>query len=148
MNEQTKVRFVKEERKSMRSRFDYGGKVQFGKRLKHPLEGLTPPQKEVASYWLGVFFKRWERDLPPWRKGILVTRARYLATHVRDSAWARRCFHIRMAKLRNRRYGNPMSNPWARLKAHRSHQRRIRKKKLAELGLDIPRISYGNLNGI
>jgi len=40
-----------------------------------------------------------------------------------------------------------MSKPEARLKAHRSHQRRIQKKKLAELGLEKDRVFYGDLTG-
>lgn len=43
---------------------------------------------------------RWGRDLPQWRRAILVSRARWLVLHPPDSAWGRSMLAKRGGKAR------------------------------------------------
>ena len=44
-----------------------------------PFADLTWTQQRAAEQWLWKFCKRWEGNLPPWRRGILIGVARRLA---------------------------------------------------------------------
>ena len=107
------------------------------------------PCRRIAAHWLGIFLKRWEGNLPSWRKAILVTRARFLATHVRDSAWGKRARRAKINKWRNRVHGNPSpilkGEGW---KLWDAAKRKRKRQADAELGLEPTRIAMGNLDGI
>lgn len=52
-------------------------------------QDLDWPVRRRAYRWLGVFLKRWGRNLTSWRFPILVGQAKRLALNPPDSAWGR-----------------------------------------------------------
>jgi hypothetical protein len=52
-------------------------------------QDLDGPARQRAYQWLGVFCKRWGRNLTRWRFPILVGQAKRLALNPPDSAWGR-----------------------------------------------------------
>ena len=78
-----------------------------------PFADLTWTQQRAAEQWLWKFCKRWEGNLPPWRRGILIGVARRLAKNPPKVNFARSLASC---------YGNNLYN--ARLKAEgRPHPR-------------------------
>jgi hypothetical protein len=66
-----------------------GLKQYQGRNPKGYFQGLDGPVRQRAYYWLGVFCKRWGRNLPRWRFAILVGQAHRLAKNPPTSAWGR-----------------------------------------------------------
>jgi hypothetical protein len=52
-----------------------------------PFADLTWTQQRAAEQWLWKFCKRWEGNLPPWRRGILIGVARRLAKNPPPEKW-------------------------------------------------------------
>jgi len=72
----------------MRTRIP-GLKQYQGRNPKGYFQDLDWPVRQRAYYWLGVFCKRWGRNLPLWRLAILVGQAKRLAKNPPTSAWGR-----------------------------------------------------------
>jgi hypothetical protein len=80
---------------------------------------LDGPTRQRAYHWLGVFLKRWGRDLPRWRFAILVGQARRLALRPPTSAWGRSMLARRGGRAVQRRYRHEGRHPTA--SATRAH---------------------------
>jgi len=55
-----------------------------------PFANLTWDQRKVAEAWLWKFCKRWEGNLPNWRRAILIGVAKRLALHPVTPRWGLR----------------------------------------------------------
>ena len=68
-------------------------------RAAGPFSDLTYSQRKAAEAWLWKFCVRWEGDLPPWRRGILIGVARRLALNPPPAGWGLslgRCYGARV----------------------------------------------------
>jgi len=74
-------------------------------------QDLDWPAKQRAYYWLGVFLKRWEHNLPQWRFGILVGQAKRLALNPPTSQWGRSMLAMRGGHGVQRLYRREGRNP-------------------------------------
>ena len=64
-----------------------------------------PPQARMAAWrWLAKFEARWGRNLPRWRRAILIGQAKRLALNPPDSAWGRSMLAKRGGNAVQRKY--------------------------------------------
>jgi hypothetical protein len=117
---------------------------------------LTPSQRWAAYQWLSKFCARWGRNLPQWRRAILIGQARRLALNPPTRKWGRSMLAKRGGHEVQRQY-REQGRVGRRHPAHHAAEvsaskRRWRKRKQeeekrrAELGLGPkPRVAYLSL---
>jgi len=100
--------------------------------------------KQRAYYWLGVFLKRWEHNLPQWRFAILVGQAKRLALNPPTSQWGRSMLAMRGGHGVQRRYRMEGRHPTdIATQVHRANARMRREAaERKRLGLP-PRSRHG-----
>lgn len=75
-----------------------------------------PPQARVAAWrWLGKFETKWGRNMPRWRRAILIGQAKRLALMSGEerSAWGRAMLAKRGGRAVQRKYAVEGRNPTA-----------------------------------
>jgi len=107
-------------------------------------QNLDCSERQRAYYWLGVFCKRWGRNLPQWRFAILVGQASRLARNPRTSAWGRSMLAKRGGKAVQRKYRHEGRRPTEIATQVRRADARMRKdsEERKRQGLP-PRSSHG-----
>ena len=127
----------------MRTRIP-GLKQYQGRNPNGYFQNLDWPARRRAYYWLGVFCKRWGRNLPRWRFAILVGQANRLAKNPPTSAWGRSMLASRGGKAVQWRYRHENRNPTG--VASQVHRAKVRMRRDDEerkrLGLP-PRARHG-----
>src|SRR6266851_3506639 len=88
----------------MRGRPIPGLKKYQGRNPNGYFQDLDWPVRLRAYRWLGVFLKRWGRNLTSWRFPILVGQAKRLALNPPTSEWGRSMLAKRGGKAVQRRY--------------------------------------------
>src|SRR5215469_15255211 len=93
-----------------------------------------PPQARMAAWrWLGKFCQRWGRNLPRWRRAILIGQAKRLALMSTDerSAWDRSMLAKRGGNEVQRKYALEGRKPT--MAANATRKRRHAQKEIEKL---------------
>ena len=122
----------------MRGRPIPGLKKYQGRNPNGYFQDLDWPVRLRAYRWLGVFLKRWGRNLTSWRFPILVGQAKRLALNPPTSEWGRSMLAKRGGKAVQRRYRAEGRHPTekathARLSALKIRKQAARRKRLGLL---------------
>jgi hypothetical protein len=99
---------------------------------------LDWPTRQRAYYWLGLFCKRWGRDLPLWRFAILVGQAKRLALNPPDSAWGRSMLAKRGGKAVQLKYRHEGRHPTEKATYARLADLNVRKETKRRESLALP----------
>jgi hypothetical protein len=94
-----------------------------------------PPHSRLAAWrWLAKFEARWGRNLPRWRRAILIGQAKRLALMSAEerSTWGRSMLGKRGGKAVQRKYAAESQNPTAAATRARAYRVQRRKKSAAE----------------
>lgn len=128
----------------MRARIP-GLKKYKGRNPNGYFQDLDWPTRQRAYYWLGVFTKRWSRNLPQWRFAILVGQAKRLALNPPTSAWGRSMLAKRGGTVVQLSYRHEGRHPTEIATAVHKANARIRKDAAERKRLGLlpkPRVSH------
>ncbi len=115
-----------------------------GRNPKGYFQDLDWSVRQRAYHWLGVFTKRWGRNLPQWRFAILVGQAKRLAINPPTSAWGRSMLAKRGGKAAQRMYRHEGRNPTElATQVHRNNARMRQDAEQRKLTGLAPRSRHG-----
>lgn len=125
----------------MRGRPIPGLKKYQGRNPNGYFQDLDWPVRRRAYRWLGVFLKRWGRNLTSWRFPILVGQAKRLALNPPDSAWGRSMAAKKGGYAVQRRYRVEGRHPTAKATQVRLAYCRAKKEAERRKALGLPPVS-------
>jgi hypothetical protein len=125
----------------MRSGSIPGLKKYRGRNPQGYFQDLDWPVRQRAFRWLGVFCKRWGRNLTSWRFPILVGQAKRLALNPPTSDWGRSMLAKRGGKAVQRKYRREGRHPTEKATYARLADLKLRREAKRREALGLPPVA-------